>query len=162
MLAYNHPFTLKESKTYHRRHVQRNKGFHALDKNFSAVVLNLHMACVSVLLKVLPPHNNFSPVLLLSMQILGCYHCTNTINIFWKDPISMEKKIPIMLLKWLEKKWHFNIREYTVSLSHSNSQVASLTFQKIIFPHYTRGQAWNISQRGQDVGSSSSWVDHSK
>lgn len=60
----------------------KEKDFHALDKNFSAVVLNLHKPCVSVLLKVMPPHNNFSPVLLLSIQILGCYNCTTTINIF--------------------------------------------------------------------------------
>lgn len=82
MFAYYHPFTLNESRTYQRRPVQKKKDFHALDKDFSAVVLKLHMPYVSVLLKVLPPHNNFSPVLLLSMQILGCYSCTTTINIF--------------------------------------------------------------------------------
>lgn len=103
MFAYKHPFTLKESKTYQRRHVQRNKDFHALDKNFSAVVLNLHMPCVSVLLKALPPHNNLSPVLLLNMQILGCYNCTTTINIFLKGHYFQEKKNPHYALKVVEK-----------------------------------------------------------
>lgn len=102
MLAYNHPFTLKESKTYQRRHLQRNKDFHALDKNFSALVLKLHMPYVSVLLKMLPPHNYFSPVLLLNMQILGCYSCTTTINIFWKDSYFHEKN-PHYALKVVEK-----------------------------------------------------------
>lgn len=103
MFAYNHPFALKESKTYKRRNVQRNKDFHALDKNFSAVVLNLYMPYVNVLLKVLRTHNNFSPILLLSMQILGCYNCTTTINIFLKGPYFHEKN-PHYALKVDEKE----------------------------------------------------------